>query len=96
MIKVPFSFKNGKNKFKLKRISFKLCEPSSIIRSKWEKWCCLKIFANVFLTLLLLFISIPKTWIFFDLNLKFEIFTSKQNTFEFVKYFVKAAAEAPA
>ena len=41
-------------------------------------------------------ISSPNTCIFFDLYSKFEIFISKQKTFEFEKYFIKAAADAPA
>ena len=40
--------------------------------------------------------SNPNTSIFFDLYLKLEMFTSRQKIFEFLKYFEKAAADAPA
>ena len=53
------------------------------------------ILSKVFLTFFSLLISSPKTCIFFDLYLKFEIFISKQKIFESEKYFAKAAAEAP-
>ena len=77
-------------------MSLKLCEPSSIIKSKFLKLFLVNILSKHFKTLLLLLMSNPKTSIFSDLYLKFAILTSKQNTFILGRYFTKAAAEAPA
>ena len=54
------------------------------------------IFLKKFLTLLFRVASKPKTLIFFEEYLKFEIFTSKQYIFELGKNLENAAAEAPA
>ena len=92
----PFFFTNFKKNFIPIKISLKLCEPSSIIISNSLILYFLYIWSKIFLILFSFFISTSKTLIFLDLYLKFEIFTSKQKTFDDGRYFAKAAADAPA
>jgi len=84
-----------KRYLKAKSISLKLCDPSSIIKSKYSNFFPFVSFFNILCIEISFLISNPKTLISLEKYLKFEIFISKQYIFDLGKYFLKAAADAP-